>query len=89
MKINCKIISDESIEDMTNDEIYNNFTSSVKKILKELYTTYKDLGCELGMKESQIANKMNNKNGKFNLKEMLVISNYLGESIENLAMGRI
>lgn len=72
-----------------NEEMYNTFCRSVKKISKECDIVQKQLAAKIGISCSQFENKINNLGAKFNLLQMYKLSQELCESIENLATGNV
>lgn len=72
-----------------NEEMYNTFCRSVKKISKDCGIVQKQLATKIGISCSLFANKINNMGAKFNLLQMYKLSQELCESIENLATGNV
>ena len=72
-----------------NEEMYNTFCRSVKKISKDCGIVQKQLAAKIGISFSQFSNKINNSGSKFNLLQMYKLSQELCESIENIATGNV
>lgn len=72
-----------------NEEMYNTFCRSVKKISKDCGIVQKQLAAKIGISCSQFSNKINNQDSKFNLLQMYKPSQELCESIENIATGNV
>lgn len=72
-----------------NEEMYNTFCRSVKKISKDCGIVQKQLAAKIGISCSQFSNKINNQGSKFNLLQMCKLSKELCESIENIATGNV
>ena len=72
-----------------NEEMYNTFCGSVKKISKKIGVVQKQLAAKIGISCSHFANKINNDGSKFNLLQMYILSQELCESIEDMATGNV
>ena len=72
-----------------NEEMYNIFCRSVKKISKECGILQKQLAAKIGISCSEFSNKINNLSTKFNLLQMYKLSQELCESIEDMATGNV
>lgn len=67
-----------------NEDLNNIFNKNVKYLLKDLDIDRYYLCDKLNISYSSFCNKITNCGAKFNLYEMLSISNELGEYIEDL-----
>ena len=72
-----------------NEEMYNTFCRSVKKISKDCGILQKQLAAKIGISCSEFSNKINNLSTKFNLLQMYKLSQELCESIEDMATGNL